>query len=122
MGKRITEKEYLEALLIINNYLMQIKNDVSNLDNDFSRNNPFKTKTLISDWLNKFRNMGTTGINGEARIYHHLKAYSDNGSEFYYNRKKHLYIEDLNKKEFCRIRNLGAKSYNDFILLRDLVK
>ena len=97
----ITRNEYLKALDLIDLYHQQIKLSVSNNEN--------YGKTLIIDWYNALEKK-TSG-----RLYHliiHNPWFLDqNGTPF-------KYVEDVNKREFMKLRNAGIKSWNEFCELR----
>jgi hypothetical protein len=98
----ITREEYNKALDIIEGYHIQIfKIDLTLLKNN--------NKTKIEDW-EKYNQCSTRLRNGITNVCRVM------------NREKVLveYIEDITKKDFCKARYLGIKTWREFEHLRGL--
>lgn len=92
----ITEKEFKEALKIVNLYVEQLNNDIiikQNIVDDFS-------KTTISDWIYKKRTSLKTVTNNHTRLFNILKDNFDYKIDF---------IEDVRNYEISRFRNSSNK-------------
>lgn len=97
----ITRKQYLDALEIIDCYHRKLDIINAKQENDFN-------KTKIIDWCEK--NKSELG----GRVFNLLTDNYD-----YDNGKPFEYLEDVNRREFLRLRNSGEKSWNIFLKVKN---
>ena len=98
----ITREDYLNALELIDKYHQQLKAP------DFVHAN-LSNKTEIESWINSLE------YEPSARLSNALLEV-----QRYASQKPFRYVEDVNKKEFMRLRNVGKKTWSEFEDLRAL--
>ncbi len=98
----ITREDYLNAIELIDKYHQQLK------EQDFVNNN-LSNKTKIESWINSLEYKLSVRLSNVL-----LK------SQWGEDEKPFKYIEDVNKKEFMRLRNAGKKTWSEFLDLRGL--
>lgn len=119
----ISKEEYLEALVLIDQYHRQkdrilLEKNIKFLQkNDSGIKTPRaprnKKKTLISNW--KYINICS------ARLRNILQSKPIQIRNFHTNEKKELlvngwkYIEDIKRHDFLHIRNAGVNTWNEFV-------
>ena len=97
----ITEQEFLNAIDVARKYKKQVLQMISEMT-------PETKKTLISDWVKQQLN-NPDGSKYQMRLLHNLPIYS--------NRYSVNYIEDVDLRDFIRIRNVGQGTLNKFLEL-----
>lgn len=98
----ITREDYLNALELIDKYHQQLKAP------DFVHAN-LSNKTEIESWINSLE------YEPSVRLSNVLLNPQRGEDE-----KPFKYVEDVNKKEFLRLRNAGKKTWSEFEDLRAL--
>jgi len=93
----ITRERYLEALELIDQYHLQRKT------------NPLKVE--IFEWFAR------KGSEASVRLRNALIPYNYGIDELPFK-----YIEDVNKREFMKLRNTGKKSWAEFVRLRRILR
>jgi septal ring factor EnvC (AmiA/AmiB activator) len=102
----ITEKEFQEALIIVNEYISQLNSKIEEKQTTLSNFN----KTTIIDWIaNEERKLGGKKDRNKTRLFNVLRAiYSSDYSD------KLEFIEDVKKVNLSRYRNSSDKIHNLF--------
>lgn len=92
----------------------------STIDADEIKSKDREGKTLLIDWIKSNQSMMSS------RLYNQLRRQVRYGIDNHHNRiaksfmvtDKYQYVEDLTKKEFMKLPNLGKTSYDEFAKLR----
>lgn len=105
MAEKITEKEFLDALDIVKKYQAQLAEIISDVDVT-----PVSAKTLISDWVEKYKFEHPDIVKQNNRLFNQLTYH------FCYSNVK-VYVEDITWKEFRKIRSLSIVSWRAFLSL-----
>jgi hypothetical protein len=96
----ITREDYLNALELVDQYHQQLKaSDTIDI--------PISNKTEIESWINSLEYEPSVRL---------CNALLD--CQRYADEKPFKYVEDVNKKEFMRLKNVGIKTWSEFEDLR----
>ena len=96
--KKITTKEFIEAVKVVENYSKQLKQTI------------LKAKTPLTEFIKIVTPHLRNGLEyNDIRVYNAIKS-----SDF-------EYIEDIDEKSFLKLRNVGVKCLPTFELFKKFI-